>query len=93
VSRAAGLAAGSAFSVCPTIEGKIMALTVKRHQRLVRAGKAGLYLDGKSGGVRGLYLVIEHKHNASWGLRYQLNGRTRWMGLGQCPAWRRRHAR
>ena len=59
-----------------------MALTVKRHHRLVRAGKAGLYLDGKSGGVRGLYLVIEHKHNASWGLRFQLNGRTRWMGLG-----------
>jgi integrase len=59
-----------------------MALTVKRHHRLVRAGKAGLYLDGKSGGVRGLYLVIEHKHNASWGLRYQLNGRTHWMGFG-----------
>jgi integrase len=59
-----------------------MALTVKRHHRLVRAGKAGLYLDGKSGGVRGLYLVVEHKHNASWGLRYQLNKRTHWMGLG-----------
>jgi len=59
-----------------------MALTVKRHHRLVRAGKPGQYLDGKSGGVRGLYLVVEHKHNASWGLRYQLNHRTRWMGLG-----------
>jgi hypothetical protein len=30
-----------------------MALTVKRHHRLVRAGKAGLYLDAKSGGERG----------------------------------------
>jgi integrase len=59
-----------------------MALTVKRHHRLVRAGKAGLYLDGKSGGVRGLYLVVEHRDNASWGLRYQLNKRTHWMGLG-----------
>jgi integrase len=60
-----------------------MALTVKRHERLVHAGKAGLYLDGTTGGgVRGLYLCIEHRHNASWGLRYQLNGRTRWMGLG-----------
>jgi integrase len=59
-----------------------MALTVKKVAKLLRAGKAGLYLDGKSGGVRGLYLVVEHKHNASWGLRYQLNGRARWMGLG-----------
>jgi integrase len=59
-----------------------MSMTVKRHHRLVRAGKAGLYLDGKSGGVRGLYLVVEHKRNASWGLRYELNHKAHWMGLG-----------
>jgi integrase len=59
-----------------------MALTVKRHRRLVRAGKPGQYLDGPPSGVRGLYLVVEHKRNASWGLRYQLNKRTHWMGLG-----------
>jgi integrase len=82
VSRAAGLGAGSAFTVCLTIEGKIMALTVKRVAKLLRAGKPGQYLDGKSGGVRGLYLCIEHRHNASWGLRYQLDKRTHWMGLG-----------
>jgi integrase len=60
-----------------------MALTVKRHHRLVRAGKAGMYLDGTTGGgVRGLYLVVEHKRNANWGLRYQLHKKTHWMGLG-----------
>jgi integrase len=59
-----------------------MPLTVKRHHRLVRAGKAGLYLDGPPSGVRGLYLTVEHKRNASWGLRYQLHKQTHWMGLG-----------
>jgi integrase len=67
-----------------------MALTVKKHQslkvktveKLVRAGVAGEYLDGGRNGVRGLYLVIENKRNASWGLRYQLRKRTHWMGLG-----------
>jgi integrase len=48
---------------------------------LVRAGRPGQFLDGK-GGVRGLYLVVEHKRNASWGLRYELDKRTHWMGLG-----------
>ena len=55
---------------------------MKKHHKLVCAGKAGLHLDGGTSGVRGLYLVIEHKRNASWSLRYQLNKRTRWMGLG-----------
>jgi hypothetical protein len=36
-----------------------MSLTVKRAQRLVRAGKAGTYLDGPPNGMRGLYLVVE----------------------------------
>jgi integrase len=59
-----------------------MSLTVKRHGKLVRAGKEGMHLDGGTAGVRGLYLVIEHRRNANWGLRYQLKGRTHWMGLG-----------
>jgi integrase len=58
-----------------------MALTVKRHHRLVRSGRPGQFLDGR-GGVRGLYLVVEHKRNSSWGLRYQLHHKTHWMGLG-----------
>jgi integrase len=41
-----------------------------------------MHLDGPPSGVRGLYLVIEHRRNANWGLRYQLANRTRWMGLG-----------
>jgi integrase len=59
-----------------------MSLTIKKVVKLVRAGKAGMKLDGPPSGVRGLYLVIENKRNASWGLRYQINKRTRWMGLG-----------
>jgi integrase len=82
VGRIAGLAAGSAFTVCPTKGVRIMALTVKRHHRLVRAGKPVMKLDGPPNGVRGLYLVVEHKRNANWGLRFQIAGRTRWMGLG-----------
>jgi hypothetical protein len=73
VGRTAGLAAGSAFTVCADERVRIMALTVKKHHKLVRAGKAGLYLDGGTSGVRGLYLVVEHKRNASWSLRYQLD--------------------
>jgi integrase len=41
-----------------------------------------MHLDGPPNGVRGLYLVVENKRNANWGLRYQLNKKTRWMGLG-----------
>jgi hypothetical protein len=59
-----------------------MSLTVKRVAKLVRAGREGEYLDGPPAGVRGLYLVVKSQRNAAWGFRYQLNGRTRWMGLG-----------
>jgi integrase len=62
--------------------GATMSLTVKRHHRLVRAGKEGMHLDGPPNGAKGLYLVIEHRRNANWGLRYALAGKTRWMGLG-----------
>lgn len=51
-----------------------MALTVKRVERLREPGR---YLDG-----RGLYLQIISKTNRSWLLRYQRDGRERWMGLG-----------
>jgi integrase len=60
-----------------------MALTVKKHEARVRGGKVGMYLDGTTGGgVRGLYLVVKNKRSANWALRYQLNQRTHWMGLG-----------
>ena len=51
-----------------------MALTVKRVERLKQPGR---YLDG-----RGLYLQVLSKSNRSWLLRFQRDGRERWMGLG-----------
>jgi len=60
-----------------------MALTVKRTQRLLRKGEVGRFLDGvRGGGVRGLYLAVDGKTAASWTLRYQLDGKAHWHGLG-----------
>ena len=57
-------------------------LTVKEVAKLLRAGEPGKHLDGGSAdAVRGLHLVIVDK-NGSWQLRYQIDKRTRWMGLG-----------
>ncbi|MGO9401742.1 MAG: tyrosine-type recombinase/integrase [Xanthobacteraceae bacterium] len=58
-------------------------LTVKKVSKLVRAGEPGKHLDsGSADAVRGLHLVVVNKRNASWQLRYQIDKRTRWMGLG-----------
>jgi integrase len=57
-----------------------MPLTVKRVQKLLRAGVPGKHTD--KGGVRGLMLVVESKTSAHWLLRYQRNHKTRFMGLG-----------
>jgi integrase len=54
-----------------------MALTVKRVARLMAKGRPGMYRD-----ERGLYLAIQNKRAASWGLRYQLDHKPRFMGLG-----------
>jgi integrase len=51
-----------------------MGLTVKR---IAKATKPGRYLD-----ERGLYLQVMSARNRSWLLRYERNGRERWMGLG-----------
>jgi integrase len=59
-----------------------MSLTVKRVTKLIRKGEPGRFLDSGSTGVRGLHLCVGGKNNASWGLRYQLDGRTHWLGLG-----------
>ena len=56
-----------------------MALTAKRVALLRK--KPGRYLDGGDLG-HGLYLQVLSPSNASWILRYQQNGRKRWMGLG-----------
>ena len=60
-------------------KSKHKALTVKRINRL--RNQPGRYRDG-SGEVKGLYLQVESRTNVSWLLRYQQDGRERWMGLG-----------
>ena len=52
-----------------------MQLTTKRVAMLVK--RPGRYHDG-----HGLILVVVNANNASWQLRYQRNGRERWLGLG-----------
>jgi hypothetical protein len=59
-----------------------MALTTKSVAKLLRDGEPGRYLDGGKSGERGLYLIVAGETAAHWELRYQLNGRSRWMGLG-----------
>jgi len=65
-----------------------VSLTEKRVQRLVAKGAAGKFNDGK-----GLYLVIESKRSANWTLRYQINHRKRWMGLGSARVFTLKQAR
>ena len=57
-------------------------LTSKRAAKLMRRGEIGRYSDSGPSGQRGLYLVIGGKANAHWSLRYQLQSRGHWMGLG-----------
>jgi integrase len=56
-----------------------MALTVKRIEKLMRAGVPGRHTDGD---VKGLMLCIEGKSSAHWLLRYQRDKAIRHMGLG-----------
>ena len=51
-----------------------MQLTAKLVATLVK--RPGRYHDG-----HGLSLVVVNPNNASWQLRYQRNGRERWLGL------------
>ena len=52
-----------------------MQLSAKRVATLAK--RPGRYHDG-----HGLILVVVNRNNASWQLRYQRNGRERWLGLG-----------
>jgi integrase len=55
------------------------ALTVKRVEKLLRAGARDKHTDGD---VRGLMLCVESKTSAYWLLRYQRNNVVKHMGLG-----------
>ena len=71
-----------------------MALTVKRVTRLMRKGEPrGRYLDGGPNGIKGLYLATESRTNASWTLRYQLDGKAHWLGLGSARTFSLEQAR
>ena len=52
-----------------------MQLSAKRVATLAK--RPGRYHDG-----HGLILVVVNANNASWQLRFQRNGRERWLGLG-----------
>jgi integrase len=56
-----------------------MALTVKRIEKLLRAGVPGKHTDSD---VKGLMLCIESKTSAHWLLRWQREGKVFHMGLG-----------
>ena len=61
-----------------------MSLTVKGIAKLTKPGR---FRD-----ERGLYLQVMSPTNRSWLLRYERDGRERWMGLGRCTPsiWMRR---
>jgi integrase len=54
-----------------------MRLTAKRVQRLLSKGQPGNHYD-----AFGLRLEIRSPKAASWTTRYQIDGKSRWMGLG-----------
>ena len=62
-----------------------MPLTVKRIEKLTKRGR---YRD-----ERGLYLQVMSATNRSWLLRFERDGRERWMGLGPLHAFGLEEAR
>jgi hypothetical protein len=67
-----------------------MILTAKNFRRLLKT--PGRYRD-TLGDVKGLLLIVVNERNASWNLRYERNGRERWMGLGSARLIGLREAR
>lgn len=78
-----------------------MSLTAKRIEKLRKT--VGRFIDSGDGGVRGLYLSVPYKKGkhedksvpggASWLLRYERDGRERWMGLGSADDFSLKEAR
>ena len=63
------------------------ALTARRVDLLKTAGR---YHDAEN---RGLYLQVNDNGKKSWLLRYQIDGRERWMGLGSLRDFSLKEAR
>jgi hypothetical protein len=57
-------------------------------EKLILAGKPGKHYDGQ-----GLRLEIKGPNNASWVTRYQIDGLTRYMGLGSAKTFNLAEAR
>jgi integrase len=62
-------------------------------KRVERAKAKGRYYDTGTSGVRGLCLQVSVGGAKSWLLRYQLDGKKRWMGLGSFPTFSLAEAR
>jgi predicted GIY-YIG superfamily endonuclease len=62
-------------------------VTVKRIERLKEKGR---YADGT---MPGLYLQVSNSGAKSWLLRYEIDGRKRWMGLGSASVFSLKEAR
>jgi integrase len=62
-------------------------LTARRVEREKRSGR---YRDGT---VRGLYLQVGPTGGKSWGLRFERDGRERWLGLGPVDTFTLKEAR
>ena len=63
-------------------------LKSKYVEKLIQAGKPGKHYDGQ-----GLRLEIRGPNNASWVARYQVDGVTRYMGLGSAKTFNLAEAR
>jgi integrase len=63
-------------------------LKSKQVDKLIRAGELGKHYDGQ-----GLRLEIKGPNNASWVSRYQVDGITRYMGLGSAKTFNLAEAR
>src|SRR4051812_12916318 len=59
-------------------------------KKVERVNAKGRYADGV---VPGLYLQVSASGAKSWLLRYEINKRKRWMGLGSATAFNLREAR
>src|SRR5262249_10617481 len=87
VAGTAGARAQTRSAPTQEIEGTAakMTLSLKKIAKLTARGR---YFDS-----HGLYLQVISPNNRSWLLRFELNGRKRWMGLGSAATFTLAEAR